>query len=631
MNILTKIISFFKSGDTQKVVIETNEVVDSTSSKELIIEEITDDEILSEDIKDVFDTEPQIEEVFEEFVEVVPTPVSGIDFNEYKKFFEDKYKTLTSDQKKLFDEIKVNNKLNICIPTGAGKGYLMMIDLLDRIINSDEKVFVISSHRLMLNEQHMDDVVELLGEMIGEIGFLFVGSSEYRQTKFNSRKDWKRKLLIKSTSYKDLFYSTTKKKEIREKIEEHLSNGRKIVISTTYHSLDRLNEVDIDTIYCDEAHILASENKENSKFSENFKSVMLNNNTINTLFFTATPKDCIDEIEETFLMNNKEIFGERIGLSFKECVEAGYITKPIVHLAYPSEFKKIDIKDYVNMSKFIIETHKSHSEFIKNNSIDKDLIDAKILAKCPGVPEMWNIFQEILSIVNKNNLDIIVAAGASSKRPGANNCYYIGEVGYKKDDYLVGLRNIPDEKAAIVLHYDTMSEGINVSGFTGTEFISVDLPTKPKLLQNIGRSTRISKYDRDNLRKGLIDTKNYNKWFKPYNAVIIPFWDPEGEGNSKKIAVEIKKLRDELGFDPAFMVSIGSDISSSGDKNDDKFLNKEIKVKLSKVIEDIQNEIEVLDKEVEDDIESRYLSSLSPEERNRYILEKEFGLKITNI
>jgi hypothetical protein len=166
-----------------------------------------------------------------------------------------------------------------------------------------------------------------------------------------------------------------------------------------------------------------------------------------------------------------------------------------------------------------------------------------------------------------------------------------------------------------------MSEGINVSGFTGTEFISVDLPTKPKLLQNIGRSTRISKYDRDNLRSGLIDTKNYTKWFKPYNAVIIPFWDPEGEGNSKKIAVEIKKLRDELGFDPAFMVSIGSDISSSGDKNDDKFLNKEIKIKLSKVIEDIQNEIELLDNQLLQTAEEKRIRGLS----KLQLLKENFG------
>jgi len=609
MNVITKLFrKFFK----KEIITKTDSVEDNV---EVVVEET---EVVYSEVFENLDID-QVE--IPSTVEVVP--VQLIDFKRYIDFLNEKKSTLTNDQKKLFDEIKLNIKLNICIPTGAGKGYLMMIDLLDRIINSDENVFVISSHRLMLNEQHMDDIVELLGEMIGEIGFLFVGSSEYKQNKFDDRKDWKKKLLNKGVSYKDLFHSTTTKKDIREKINEHISNGRKIVISTTYHSLDRLNEIKIDTIYCDEAHILASEKKESSDFSKNFKSVINNNEIINTLFFTATPKDCIEEVEGdgVFLMNNKDIFGERTGLSFRECVDAGYITKPIIHLAYPSEFKKIDITDYVNMSRFIIETHKSHSEFIKNNSISRSKIDAKILVKCPGVTEMWNIFQELLSNIGKNNLDIIIAAGASKKRPGGR-CYYIGETGYSKSGYLKALQNIPDEKAAIVLHYDTMSEGINVSGFTATEFISVDLPSKPKLLQNIGRSTRLSKFDRDNLRKGIIDTKDYSKWLKPYNAVIIPFWDPEGAENSKNIAVHVKKLRDELGFDPAFIVSIGSDISSSVEKNNENFLNEDVKIKMSKVIEDIKNEIENLDNIVTQTEEEKRLRSLSKLD----LLKEKFGM-----
>jgi hypothetical protein len=594
MNLISRLFkSFFKKEKNIKV--ENQELSNINIYKEKDIE-IKEDNLEIEVIDEINnDVDLESNNVLR--MEVVESKsINSIDFKKYNSFILDKLKTLNNDQNKLFNEIKLNNKLNICIPTGAGKGYLMMVDLLDRIINSDEKVFVISSHRLMLNEQHMDDVVELLGEMIGDVGFLFVGSSPYKQNKFNNKKDWKRKLLKRGVSYKDLFYSTTKKIDIFLKIKEHISNGRKVVISTTYHSMDRLNDTNIDTIYCDEAHILASEKKESSDFSKNFKSLMIKNEKINTYFFTATPKDCTDEIEDTFLMNNKDIFGERTGLSFKECVEAGYITQPIVHLAYPNEFKSIDIKDYVNMAKFIIETHKSHSKFIKESSISPNDIDAKILVKCPGVPEMWNIFEELLRKTKDGNLDITIAAGASSKRPNNKNSYYIGDDGYNKNDYLTNIQKIEGKNAAIVLHYDTMSEGINVSGFTGTEFISEDLPSKPKLLQNIGRSTRLHKEDRDNIKNGLIDTKDYSKWIKPHNAVIIPFWNTEGEGNSKKIAKTIKKLRDELGFDPAFRVSIGSDISSAGGKDDPERLNKENNTKLSKIIDEIKNEIEELDK-----------------------------------
>jgi uncharacterized pyridoxamine 5'-phosphate oxidase family protein len=38
------------------------------------------------------------------------------------KYLVDKLNSLTSDQKELFNQMQENNKLQICIPTGAGKG-----------------------------------------------------------------------------------------------------------------------------------------------------------------------------------------------------------------------------------------------------------------------------------------------------------------------------------------------------------------------------------------------------------------------------------------------------------------------------------------------------------------------------
>ena len=40
-----------------------------------------------------------------------------------------------------------------------------------------------------------------------------------------------------------------------------------------------------------------------------------------------------------------------------------------------------------------------------------------------------------------------------------------------RGDYLEALQNFDENEGAIVLHYDTMSEGINVAGFTGVEFL----------------------------------------------------------------------------------------------------------------------------------------------------------------
>ena len=55
----------------------------------------------------------------------------------------------------------------------------MIYDIFRRILETDEKILVISSHRLMLNSQHLDDMFLTLVNLVGSIGFIFVGSYNY--------------------------------------------------------------------------------------------------------------------------------------------------------------------------------------------------------------------------------------------------------------------------------------------------------------------------------------------------------------------------------------------------------------------------------------------------------------------
>lgn len=237
-----------------------------------------------------------------------------------KEFVKSEIKTLNSDQKSLYDEMQLEDLLQICIPTGAGKGYLMMVDLLNQIVNTKNKIFVISSHRLMLNTQHLNDVFDKLSGLIGKIGFIFVGSSKYDVNKFQDNNDFNKILLSKRLSYNEIVSSCKSKEEVDICLKRHIEVDRKVVIITTYHSLHTLANQEIDTIYNDEAHTLASED-ESAKFKENFQQIKYNR----CFFLTATPKDCYEETE-SFLMNNEDIFGKRIGLKFSHCVDMGYIT-----------------------------------------------------------------------------------------------------------------------------------------------------------------------------------------------------------------------------------------------------------------------------------------------------------------
>ena len=246
-----------------------------------------------------------------------------------KDYLNNKIKSLNMDQLDLFNEMQKNNLLQVCIPTGAGKGYLMMVDLLNQVISKEFKIFVISSHRLMLNTQHLNDIFDIMSPMIGDIGYVFVGSSKYDISKFQENIEFNTKLLKNGISYNEIISSTNRKSEIEEIVKNHHNSGRKVIILTTYHSLHTLNGLEIDTIYNDEAHTLASE-LETAQFRENFNSINYNR----CFFFTATPKDCVEETE-TFLMNNENLFGRRIGLNFRQCVENGYIVKPC--LLYTSD------------------------------------------------------------------------------------------------------------------------------------------------------------------------------------------------------------------------------------------------------------------------------------------------------
>lgn len=518
-----------------------------------------------------------------------------------ENYLKSKIETLTEDQKQLYDQMQSNSLLQICIPTGAGKGYLMMIDLLNQITNNLSQISVISSHRLMLNTQHLNDVFDIMSPMIGEIGFIFVGSSKYDTSKFQNIPKLNSELLKRGLSYNEIVQSTTRKSEIEDIVKSHQEKGRKVIILTTYHSLNTLSGLNIGTIYNDEAHTLATES-ETAQFKENFNTIKCDR----CFFLTATPKDCVEETE-TFLMNNEDIFGKRVGLNFRQCIEKGYIVKPVIHIAMPEEYSsEYDFKSISNMAKFVMDTYEAHSNFIKEVSSDPNKISAKVLVKCPSVDEMWLLHKELIGKIS----GVKICAGAS-KNNYSNFCHFIDNEGIVgRSEYLERIQMFDDNDKAIVLHFDTMSEGINVSGFTGVEFLGGKLPTITKTLQNTGRSTRLHKEDRIKFKSGEISVGD-GSWIKPNCAVIIPYWDKESEFTARELAKQIKELRDNFNYEPIFRVSIGSDLGKGKKEEEIDALNKVEKTKKSQLIENILNEIEILDSEEMDLKEMERLNSLS--------------------
>ena len=524
-----------------------------------------------------------------------------------KQYLKSKIDSLNEDQKILFEQMLKSDLLQVCIPTGAGKGYLMMVDLLKQALDPKQSIFAIASHRLMLNTQHLNDVFNVLSPLLGKVGYIFVGSSKYDTSKFQDNTEFNKQLLKMRISYDEIVNSTTSMKEVEEMTQRHLDAGRKVVVITTYHSLHVVKNLEIDTIYFDEAHTLANED-DAAKFKENYNQISFNRG----IFLTATPKDCTEETG-SFLMNNEEVFGRRIGLTFKECVDKGYIVRPIVHIAMPSNFDPtLEFKSVPNLVRFIQETFSAHENFIKEHSSDPSKIAPKVLFKCSSVDDMWNIHTELVGKME----GVRVCAGASRSSETSNFYHIIDDEGIMdRSEYLEKIQNFRDDEKAIVLHYDTMSEGINVAGFTGVEFLSGTIPTKAKTLQNTGRSTRLHKDDRIRVVNGEISTKDYSKWIKPYCSVILPFWDNESQFTTRELAKSIKDLRDNFGFDPAFKVSIGDDIAD-GEKEEelDALNKKDEKKKKFELVKEIRHEIEELDRNEVELAEATRINNLPEEE-----------------
>jgi len=544
----------------------------------------------------------------------------------FKKFQAEFNAKLNKHQKSALESMSGTSPLTVCMPTGTGKSMVIEGDIINHIRIHTKDVFCIATHRLMLNTQHFTDLFRDFSIVAGSIGYIFVGSSKIDIEQED--KDLNTMLKTLSLNYGDLFSHTISRNEIFELITKHKNAGRDVIIITTYNSIDKLEGIELHTLYCDEAHLLATE-KTSSEFKSNYEKVKANRN----FFFTATPRDLNDSEDagETFLMNNKEIFGERIGLSFKEAIDNGYIVRPVVHVAQPKEYDKT--KDYdslKNTIEYITDIFSVHRNWVKGNSNIPDKIGPKLLIKCSEVAQIWNIYNVLVKKDEFKNINIF--AGASKN--GEENYTYSVRLGggvekpmRDKVDFLEQMKDVKDSDESIILHYDVLSEGINVPGITGVVFLSDILPTISKLLQNIGRSTRLFKDDRAKLSTGEISVNDLSKWIKPFCAVIVPIYNINSEDNIRKISTDIKNLRDSLGFSPSFVVSVGEDVSKSNDKADDLEALNQVgkKREPAALIGKINHYIENLEKsQIKSKTEDEYETIKNiqdPEEKKRRLIE----------
>ena len=366
---------------------------------------------------------------------------------------------LRSHQASTLNRMSYHKKGQVIVPTGGGKTMCMIEDVKREIKQADyRRTFVVVAPRILLAQQLCEEFLE----QITGVNVLHVHSGETHHT------------------------STTKPEKIKTFCiyPLHLHT----IIFTTYHSLHRIQEadIDVDTIYFDEAH--------NSTAKNFFPSVEhYSAEAKRCYFFTATPKHSLT-INKVG-MNDAYVYGKVIvNIPAPKLVKEGYILPPKMIV------KTINVaEEQVNECEHIIDT-------IDEISVKKVLICARSTKQIIKLIDQTNFTQELASR-DYSCMYITAKTGA-----------YIDGKKVDRDTFFDTLNTWGKDatKRFVVLHHSILSEGINVKGLEAAVFLrNMDIIG---LSQTIGRVIRTGDND------------------KKYGLVVVPTWDKVGISTSKRLS-----------------------------------------------------------------------------------------------
>jgi len=373
---------------------------------------------------------------------------------------------LRSHQQDILDRMLIYDKGQIIVPTGGGKTLCMIMDIIknQKYIDNGSTIVVVAP-RILLAEQLCSEFLELIDTTHTHV--LHVHSGETHHASGTNPETIA------------LFANTAR------------TAGENVIIFTTYHSLHRVQEADIEvnTIYFDEAH--------NSVQRHFFPATeYFSHEADRCYFFTATPKHSLSISKPG--MNLPEVYGQVIAqVPATRMVEEGYILPP-----------KIVVKqlEMVQDKQMIAERDASNMlETIDENSLNKILICArstKQIIKLIGESD----FTQQLQMRGYSCMYITSKTGAIIDGKKVNREVFFETLnGWGKDP----------EKKFVVLHHSILSEGINVSGLEAVLFMrNMDYIG---ISQTIGRVIRLG--DKS----------------KKFGLVCVPVYDKVGISTAKSI------------------------------------------------------------------------------------------------
>ena len=352
--------------------------------------------------------------------------------------------TLRPHQQRATDAMLVHNKGQIIVPTGGGKTLTMIMDTKKRheVINNGTTTVVVAP-RILLAEQLCSEFMEVIDPHNSD-PYLHVLHCHSGETKY---------------------MSTTKAKEIHLYASCARECGENVIIFTTYNSLHRVMEADIEvnTIYFDEAH---------NSVKRNFfpATEFFANDADRCYFYTATRKTSVTINKPG--MNDVDVYGDIIcRVSAPELVDGGYIIPPRIQAKQFFMHKKAGMISCETDAENIIDT-------IEETDTKKILVCVKTSRQLINLMKATD-FADELHDLGYSYLYITSKTGAVVDGKKVDREQFFETLNKWGRD--------PDKKF-VVLHRSILSEGINVSELETVIFLrNMDVI---EMTQTIGRVLR---------------------------------------------------------------------------------------------------------------------------------------------
>ena len=372
---------------------------------------------------------------------------------------------LRPHQVRILERMQTYPKGQIIVPTGGGKTMCMIQDTAHVQQSKCGHTTVVVAPRILLAEQLCSEFLEVITSTYTHVMHVHSGETHH--------------------------FSTTNSEKIHVFANTARNMGEDCIIFTTYHSLHRVVDADIEvnTIYFDEAHNSVQRNFFGP--TEHFAA-----ESDRCYFFTATPKHSLTINKPG--MNDTAVYGQvLVNVPAPELVEGGYILPPKV-VVKQLDMVQDKMKIWSRDCDFLMQT-------IDDQETEKVLVCARTTKQIVGLLTDSDFALECAKR-GMSWMTITSKTGAIIDGQKVNREVFF--------DTLNAWGKDPNKKF-VVLHHSILSEGINVNGLESVVFLrNMDYIG---ISQSIGRVIRLG------------DTS------KTFGLVCVPVYDSVGITTSRKV------------------------------------------------------------------------------------------------